>query len=193
MATVNIRDKYKKDVVPALTKEFGYGNAYQIPRIEKVVVHVGIGKDVKDAKALETATETLRRITGQQPVKTVAKKSISNFKIREGMVIGLKVTLRGTRMHDFLTKLVNVAMPRVRDFRGISESIVDKTGNATIGFREHLVFPEIRSDEVERVHGLEVTIQTTAHNKAEGVALLKGLGFPFAVREGSISGGKNTK
>lgn len=179
MAVLNLQEKYKKDVAPALSKEFGYANANQIPRIQKVVVHVGIGKDTKDAKALETATETLRRITGQQPVKTVAKKSISNFKIREGMVIGLKVTLRGKRMHDFLTKLVHVAMPRVRDFRGISDTIVDKTGNATIGFKEHLVFPEIRSDEVERVHGLEVTIQTTANNRAEGVALLKGLGFPF--------------
>lgn len=183
MATIPIREKYAKDVVPALEKEFGYNNRHAIPRISKVVVHVGIGKDVKDAKVLETATDTLRRITGQLPVKTVAKKSISNFKIREGMVIGLKVTLRGRRMEDFLTKMINVALPRVRDFHGVSDSIVDKTGNATIGFKEHLVFPEIRSDEVERVHGLEVTIQTTAQSKAEGIALLKGLGFPFTQKD----------
>ncbi len=179
MPVTNIREKYQKEVVPTLEKEFGFTNMHAVPRIVKVVVHVGIGKDVKDAKILETATDTLRRITGQQPVKTLAKKSISNFKIRQGMVIGLKVTLRGKRMEDFLTKLIHVALPRVRDFRGIPDSIVDKTGNATIGFREHLVFPEIRSDEVERIHGLEVTIQTTAKSKAEGVALLKGLGLPL--------------
>ena len=145
----------------------------------KVIVHVGTGAGVKDAKFLETAEATLRRITGQVPVKTIAKKSIANFKIREGMVVGLKVTLRGRRMEDFLTKLINVALPRVRDFRGISPKVVDRTGNAAIGFKEHLVFPEIRTDEVERVHGLEVIIDTTATTQAEGVALLRHLGFPF--------------
>ena len=179
MAVMNIREKYNTEVAPALVKAFGFKNKHALPRVEKIVVHVGIGKDVKDAKSLETATETLRRITGQQPVKALAKKSISNFKIRAGMIVGLKVTLRGQRMNDFLTKLIHVALPRVRDFRGLSDTIVDRTGNATIGFREHLVFPEIRSDEVERIHGLEVTIQTSAASKAEGVALLKGLGVPF--------------
>ena len=139
-----------------LMKDFGLTNRLAVPRVEKVVVHVGVGKDAKDAKMLETATETLRRITGQQPVKTLAKKSISNFKIRQGMVVGLKVTLRGKHMEDFLTKLIHVALPRVRDFRGLSETIVDRTGNATIGFREHLVFPEIRSDEVERMDDVPV-------------------------------------
>ncbi|MFA5953943.1 MAG: 50S ribosomal protein L5 [Patescibacteria group bacterium] len=170
---------YTSTVLPKLMQEFGYTNVHQAPRVAKVVVHVGTGPGLTDAKFLETAIETLRRITGQQPVKTLARKSISNFKIREGMVIGLKVTLRGKRMDDFLQKLVNIALPRVRDFRGISKKVVDRTGNATIGFKEHLVFPEIRSDEVERIHGLEVIIDTTAKNHEEGIALLTALGFPF--------------
>ncbi|PJE76017.1 50S ribosomal protein L5 [Candidatus Uhrbacteria bacterium CG10_big_fil_rev_8_21_14_0_10_48_11] len=170
---------YTATVLPKLMKEFGYKNVHEAPRVTKVVVHVGTGQGLTDAKFLETATETLRRITGQQPVKTIARKSISNFKIREGMVIGLKVTLRGKRMDDFLNKLVHVSLPRVRDFRGLAPSIVDKTGNATVGFKEHLVFPEIRSDEVERIHGLEVIIDTTAKNREEGMALLTALGFPF--------------
>lgn len=176
---MTFHERYTKTVVPALKERFKYDNVHAIPQVEKVVVHVGIGKDVKDAKALETATETLRRITGQQPVKTLAKKSIANFKIREGMVVGLKVTLRGQRMEDFLTKFLHVALPRVRDFRGLSPKVVDRLGNATIGLKEHLVFPEIRTDEVERMHGLEIIVHTTAQTKEEGLALLKGLGFPF--------------
>jgi large subunit ribosomal protein L5 len=179
---MTIRELYNKKVVPELKEQFGFTNIHAVPRIVKVVVHVGVGKDMRDAKALETAMDTMRRITGQQPVKTLAKKSIANFKTRKGMVLGLKVTLRGPLMYDFLTRLINVALPRVRDFRGISTKIVDKTGNATVGFKEHLVFPEIRTDEVERVHGLEVIIHTTAANHDEGVALLKGLGLPFAAK-----------
>jgi len=167
-------------VVAEMKKEFGYKNLMQVPRITKIVIHVGTGyKSLQDAKFLETSEETLRRITGQQPVKTLAKKSISNFKVREGMVVGLKVTLRGKRMVDFFQKLIKVALPRVRDFRGISKKVVDKTGNVSIGFKEHLVFPEIKSDEVERIHGLEVIIDTTAKTQKEGVALLTALGFPF--------------
>ena len=179
---MTIKELYLNKAIPALKAQFGYTNDNAVPRLSKIVVHVGIGKDARDAKALETASETLRRITGQQPVKTLAKKAIANFKTRRGMVLGLKVTLRGPRMYDFVTKLIQVALPRVRDFRGLNPKAVDRTGNATIGFREHLVFPEIRSDEVERVHGLEVVIHTTARSRDEGLALLKELGFPFAAK-----------
>lgn len=178
-ASSPLKDRYLTTVVPALRAEFAYANRLAVPRIEKVVVHVGTGAGLKDAKAIETVEGTLQRITGQRPAKTVAKKSIANFKIRQGMVVGLKVTLRGRRMWDFLTKLIQVALPRVRDFRGLDPAIVDRSGNATIGFKEHVVFPEIRSDEVERVHGLEVIVDTTARSLDEGLALLRHLGFPF--------------
>ena len=176
---VHLKERYEKLAVPALEQAFGYKNRLAVPRIVKVVVHVGTGPGLKDAKFLETAEQTLRRITGQAPVRTQAKKSIANFKIRKGMVIGLKVTLRGKRMWDFLTKLVHVALPRVRDFRGIPVSVVDRSGNATVGFREHVVFPEISSDEVDRIHGIEITIATSAQKQEEGVTLLRALGFPF--------------
>lgn len=178
-ASLNLRERYLTEAVPALESVFAYKNRLAVPKLVKVVVHIGTSQGLKDAKFLEMAEATLRRITGQNPVKTTAKKSIANFKIREGMVIGLKVTLRGQRMDDFLVKLIHVALPRVRDFRGISPDVVDRTGSASIGLKEHLVFPEIRSDEVERLHGLQVTIQTTAKTKAEGILLLKSLGFPF--------------
>lgn len=174
------KNLYNDVVLPALIAEFGYKNKMAAPKIKKVVVHVGTGN--RDAKLIEVAEETLRRITGQQPVRTKAKKSISNFKLREGQVIGAKTTLRGARMYDFLDKLVHITFPRVRDFRGLPETIVDKTGNASIGFKEHVAFPEISSDEVERIHGLEVVIDTTASNQAEGLALLKALGFPFQTK-----------
>lgn len=174
------KDFYTNTVLPALMEEFGYKNKLSAPRIQKVVVHVGTGN--RDAKLVEVAEDTLRRITGQQPVRTKAKKSISNFKLREGQVIGVKTTLRGPRMYDFLDKLVHVTFPRVRDFQGLPQTIVDKTGNASIGFKEHSAFPEISSDEVERLHGLEVVIDTTAKNQAEGIALLKALGFPFQTK-----------
>jgi large subunit ribosomal protein L5 len=179
-AKTTAKDFYAKTVLPVLMSEFGYTNKLAAPRIQKVIVHVGTGN--RDAKLVEVAEETLRRITGQQPVRTKAKKSISNFKLREGQIIGVKTTLRGPRMYDFLNKLVNVTFPRVRDFRGLPESIVDKTGNASVGFKEHIAFPEISSDEVERIHGLEVVIDTTAKNRAEGLALLKALGFPFQTK-----------
>lgn len=174
-----LQEQYEKKVVPALKEQFQYKNHMAVPKVMKVVVHIGIGAGLKDAKVLETAEATIKRITGQQPVKTKAKKSIANFKIREGMVVGLKVTLRGKRMWDFLTKFLTVALPRIRDFRGIKPTIVDDNGNASIGLKEHLAFPEISSDEVERLHGLEVTVHTTAGNRAAGQALLTGLGFPF--------------
>ena len=177
---MNLREKYQKTVVPSLKQQFGYKNALAVPKILKVVVGVGIGKSKDDPKVAEVAEGTLLRITGQKPLTTLARKSISAFKVREGMKVGLKVTLRGKRMWDFLSKLVSITLPRVRDFRGLSDKAFDRQGNFNIGFKEHLVFPEIKSDEVEKIHGLEVAIATSAKNKAEGLALLKQLGFPFS-------------
>jgi large subunit ribosomal protein L5 len=171
--------RYRETVVPTLKERFGITNLNAVPRLEKVVLNIGLGKQQGDAKALETAQQTLTRISGQKPVLTKARKSISGFKLREGTVIGAKVTLRGQRMLDFLGKLVNVTLPRVRDFQGIDPKAFGQSGNYTLGFKENLAFPEIKSDEVERLHGLEVTIVTTAKNAEQGLALLSGLGFPF--------------
>lgn len=171
--------KYKEEIAPQLRKQFDIANVLAVPRVVKVVVSSGLNKNRSDDQMKDTVVKTLSRITGQRPVVTKAKKSISAFKIREGQDVGVVVTLRGKRMYDFLQRLVGYALPRVRDFRGISLSIVDSRGNASVGFREHLGFPEIRSDEVERVHGLEVTVHTTAGTKEKGLALLKALGFPF--------------
>ncbi len=172
-------DLYQKKVAPALKEQFGYKNVNAVPRLKYVVLNVGISASKKDAKTEEIVKETLRRISGQQPVPTLAKISISNFKIRQGMTVGMRVTLRGARMYDFIEKLVNVTLPRVRDFRGIKPSIMDARGNASIGFRDSGAFPEVRSEEIERLHGLEVTVGTSAKSKAEGLALLTMLGFPF--------------
>src|SRR3989344_6392501 len=174
-----IKEKYQKTVQPSMKEKFGYKNNMAVPKIEKVIINVGTGPGLKDAKFNEVVEATLRRITGQKPVKTVAKKSISNFKIREGLVVGMMVTLRGSRMYDFLDKLINVTLPRVRDFRGLSPKSVDPRGNLNIGFREHIAFPEIKSDEVEKIHGLQVSIVTTAKNKQESLALLKLFCFSF--------------
>lgn len=173
-------EKYKTTVVPALREQFGYKNIHEVPRVSKVLVTVGISAKNKEPKLLEMVEKTLERITGQRPVKTLAKKSISNFKIRKGMTVGLQVTMRGARMADFLDKLLHLTLPRVRDFRGLSLSGMDKNGNLSIGFREHVAFPEVHPDEVERVHGLGITVVTTAKTRAEGIALLKNIGFPFA-------------
>jgi len=175
-----LKEKYAKEVVGAFKKEFGIANVFQVPRIGKVVLNVGLGSGVKDDKFHDSVKNSLRRITGQEPLKTLAKKSISNFKIREGQVVGMKVTLRGKRMYDFLDKLVHVAMPRIRDFRGISAKSVDSTGNLHLGFKEHVSFPEIKTDEIERIHGLEISITTNAKDHDKGYALFKYLGFPFA-------------
>lgn len=180
---LKIKEKFNKEVVPSLKEKFGYKNAFAIPRIEKVIVNVGTGKGLQDAKFNEVVEATLQRITGQKPVKTAAKKSISNFKIREGLVVGMMTTLRGQRMYDFLEKLVNVTLPRIRDFRGLSEKSVDPQGNLTIGFKEHIAFPEIKSDEVEKIHGLQVTVVTSAKSREEGLELFKLLGFPFQIKE----------
>lgn len=174
-----LKEHYQTQVIPALREQFGIKNTMATPKVTKVVVSVGLSQGIKDPKVMETVEQTLTRITGQKPIRTKAKKSIASFKIREGMVVGMMVTLRGPRMWDFLTKFTRVTFPRIRDFRGINAKCIDAQGNASIGFREHLAFPEIRPDEVERVHGLQITITTTAKDKARGLALLKGLGFPF--------------
>jgi len=176
---MNLKEKYQKEVIKKLEQEFGYKNALAVPKITKVTVNIGIGRGKDDPKVAETAENTLKRITGQSPIYTISKKSISAFKVREGMKVGLKVTLRGKKMWDFLEKLINITLPRVRDFRGLSAKGIDKNGNYSIGFKEHLVFPEIKSDEVEKLHGLELAVTTTAQTSAEGLALLKNLGFPF--------------
>ncbi len=176
---MTLKERYLKTIRPALGKELGISNPLAVPRIAMVTVAVGLSHGLKDAKFIDVAESVLSRITGQKPVRTKAKQSISNFKIRAGMVVGMRVTLRGPRMWDFLDKLVNVTFPRIRDFRGISTTQVDGQGNLSVGFREFLPFPEIRPDEVERIHGLQVTVTTTARNQKKGMALLTALGFPF--------------
>jgi len=176
---MNLKEIYQKKVIPEMKKQFGYENDLQVPKLDKAVLNVGLGKGIKDASFIENAESTLVRITGQKPLKTKAKKSISNFKIRQGMVIGLKVTLRGQRMWDFVEKLVRITLPRVRDFRGLDLKSLDKNGNLNIGIKEHLSFPEIKADEIEKLHGLEIAIVTTAKTKEESAALLLALGFPF--------------
>jgi large subunit ribosomal protein L5 len=176
---MSLQNFYKESVAPKLAEELGVKNVLALPKITKVTLNIGLGQGIKEAKFLETAENTLRRITGQAPVKCKARVSISNFKIRKGMVIGTKVTLRGKQMWDFLDKLVNITLPRVRDFRGISPTAFDDKGNYSLGFKEHMSFPEIRPDEIEVIHGLQITITTTAKSKEEGKALLTALGFPF--------------
>ncbi len=176
---MKLKDKYYKEIVPQLKEKFGYKNIFEVPRLEKVVINVGFGRHAKEKEYIESVENTLMRISGQKPILTKARKSISSFKIRQGMTIGAAVTLRKERMFDFLEKLINVTFPRVRDFRGISEKSVDKNGNLSIGFKEHLPFPEIKSDEVDRIHGLSVCIATTAKNREEGLELFRLMGFPF--------------
>ena len=161
-----LREQFSTTGIKELQKELGLSNIHEVPTPLKVTVNVGMSKGLKDARYMETVEETLRRITGQKPVMTKARLSIANFKIREGMVIGMKVTLHGKRMWDFLDKVVRVSFPRVRDFRGIPVSTVDESGNLSVGFREHMAFPEIRSDEIELIHGLQVTITTSASLRA---------------------------
>lgn len=170
---------YKKEVVPKLTQEFGFKNIHSVPTVKAVTLNVGLGPGLKDAKFLETAEKTLTRISGQKPVMTKSRKSIAGFKIREGLVVGMKVTLHGKRMWDFLEKLIRITLPRVRDFRGLSAKAFDGQGNYSIGFKEHMAFPEIRSDEIELIHGLQVTIATSAESDDKARSLLKHLGMPL--------------
>lgn len=183
-----LSERYRSVAIPALKEAFHYRNVHEVPGLDRIVVNVGISSSRKDEKVIETVSDTLRRITGQQPVLTRARRSIASFKIRQGMIVGAKVTLRGRRMVDFLDKLIAITLPRVRDFRGISPANFGRSGTLTIGFREHTVFPEIRSDEVEHLHGLEVSIVTTAKTPAEGTLLLRKLNFPF--REGEAAAPK---
>jgi large subunit ribosomal protein L5 len=177
---MKLQERFNKEIAPALQKRLGIKNTMATPKPVSVTIAVGISPAKhKDGKLMETAQSVLARISGQKPVETKARKSISNFKTRAGQVIGLKVTLRGKHMWDFLDKLVNYTYPRVRDFRGISVTSVDKGGNLSCGFTEHLAFPEIRTDEVERVHGLQVTIASSAVDTKSGFALYEALGFPF--------------
>lgn len=176
---MTLKERFTKEIRPALAERLGETNPMATPNITAITIAVGLPASQKDAKYHDTVANTLTRIAGQKPVATKAKKSISNFKIRQGMTVGMRVTLRGERMWSFLDKLLNVTFPRVRDFRGVSPKLVDATGNLTVGFREFLAFPEIRPDEVERMHGLQITITTTAKSKARGLELFKAIGFPF--------------
>lgn len=176
---MTLKERYAKEIAPNLMKSLGEKNVMALPRIKQVSISVGIQSTQKDAKFIETVEQTLRRITGQKPVDTLAKKSVSGFKVREGMVVGKRVTLRGERMWSFLTRLLFFTFPRITDFRGISAKNIDATGNLTVGFREYLPFPEIRPDEVERVHGLQIVVSTNAGTRERGLALFKELGFPF--------------
>jgi large subunit ribosomal protein L5 len=175
----SMKEFYQKECVPLLMKEFGYKNTMQIPKVVKIMLNMGLGEAIQNAKALESATEELSLIAGQRPVITKARKSIASFKLREGMSIGCMVTLRGDRMYDFLAKLLHVALPRVRDFRGVSEKSFDGRGNYTLGIKEQIIFPEIDYNKVEKIRGLNVTIVTSAQTDAEGRYLLKLLGMPF--------------
>ncbi len=174
-----LRDKYRDDVVPAMMSKFNYSSVMQVPRVDKVVVNIGVGEATQEPKALDGAVADLIAITGQKPVITRAKKSIASFKLREGMPIGCKVTLRADRMYDFLNKLFNIVLPRIRDFNGISPWLFDGRGNYSLGLREQLIFPEIIYDKVDKVRGLQVTIVTTAQTDEEARELLRLLGAPF--------------
>src|SRR5687768_1814513 len=174
-----LKDRYRSDIIPALMKEFSYKNVMQVPRLEKVVVNMGVGTAVQDAKTLEAAVRDLTAISGQKPIVTRARRSIAAFKIRAGMRIGCKVTLRGDRMWYFLDKLINVVIPRIRDFGGINPNSFDGHGNFAMGLREQLVFPEIDYDQIDRIRGMDVIIGTTAKTDEEARALLRNLGLPF--------------
>ncbi|MEA3449877.1 MAG: 50S ribosomal protein L5 [Patescibacteria group bacterium] len=180
---MRLQEQYKKQIVPELKKKFAYKNIFEVPCIEKIVVNVGFGRHNKDKQYIKMVEEGLTRITGQKPMLNKAKKSISAFKIREGNIIGASVTLRGKRMYDFLEKLINVSFPRVQDFRGINSKGIDRTGNLTVGFKEHTSFPEIKLGEVDNVFGLELSLATSAKNKEEGLALFTLLGFPFKKKQ----------
>ncbi len=174
-----LRERYNQEIAPALAKEFGMTNPMRTPRLEKIVINMGIGEAIANAKILDTAADELTAITGQKPVITRAKKSIATFKLRKGMPIGVMVTLRGDRMYEFLDRFVSVALPRVRDFRGISPKAFDGRGNYTVGIREQLIFPEIDFNKVDKARGMNISIITTAPNDEEARALLRSLGMPF--------------
>jgi large subunit ribosomal protein L5 len=177
-----LKDLYQEQIVPTLQKELGYQNVMQVPRLEKIVVNVGVGEALQNAKALDATVQDIMTITGQKPIVTRARKSIASFKLREGNPIGVKVTLRGSRMWDFLDRLCNVALARQRDFRGISPDSFDGRGNYSLGLREQLVFPEVDYDKIDKIRGMEITLVTTAQSDEEGFLLLRYLGMPFGGR-----------
>jgi large subunit ribosomal protein L5 len=179
MPSTRFLEKYQKEVVPTLTKEFSYTNWMQVPKIEKIVVNMGLGEVVAAPKNLDVAVNELQAIVGQKAVITRAKKSIATFRLREGMAIGAKVTLRGARMYEFLDRLITLALPRIRDFRGVSEKSFDGRGNYTMGLKEQILFPEINYDKIDKMRGMDITIVTTARNDEEARALLKHMGMPF--------------
>jgi large subunit ribosomal protein L5 len=176
---LRLKQRYQDKILPALIQRFAYTNALQVPRLVKVVANIGIGESISNPKALDAATADLKKITGQQPVVMKSRKAIANFKLRAGLPIGIKVTLRGARMYQFVDKLISVGLPRIRDFRGISPTGFDGHGNFTLGLREQLIFPEIEYDKIDKLRGLEVTFVTTARTDDEARALLTELGFPF--------------
>lgn len=175
-----LQETYKNDIVPAMTKKFGYKNVMQVPKLDKIVINMGVGEAKENAKVLETAVRDLETITGQKAVITKAKKSVANFKVREGMAIGCKVTLRGERMYEFADRLINLALPRVRDFRGVKSDSFDGRGNYAMGVREQLIFPEIEYDKVDKVRGMDIIFVTTAGTDEEARELLTQFGMPFA-------------
>ncbi|XOZ33273.1 50S ribosomal protein L5 [Halomonadaceae bacterium KBTZ08] len=175
----NMKDVYKEQVIPALNQQFGYANPMQVPRVEKITLNMGVGEAVGDKKQLDNAVADLEMLSGQKPVITKARKSVAGFKIREGFPIGCKVTLRGERMWDFFDRLVQIAIPRIRDFRGLSPKSFDGRGNYSMGVREQIIFPEIEYDKVDKVRGLDITISTSAETDEEGRALLSAFNFPF--------------
>lgn len=176
---MRLREKYQKEIVPQLEEKLGVKNAMLVPRLTKVVINVGLGKHTKEKDYLEAVSKGITKISGQKPVFTLAKKSISAFKIREGMTVGIKVTLRGQRMYDFVEKLATITFPRVRDFRGISDKGMDRTGNMTIGFKDQSAFPEVKIEDMDNPFGLEICLNTTAKNREEGLELFRLIGFPF--------------
>lgn len=175
-----LKEVYRQEVVPALMKEFGYKNVMQVPRLEKIVLNMGLGEALQNAKALDSASEDVATITGQKPIITRAKRSIANFKVRQGNPIGLMVTVRGDRMYEFFDRMVNAALPRIRDFRGISNKAFDGRGNYSLGIREQLIFPEIDYDKIDRIRGMQLTLITTARSDEEGKRLLQLMGMPFS-------------
>jgi large subunit ribosomal protein L5 len=175
-----LKERYETQILPELRREFNYANVMQVPRVQKITVNIGLGEAKENARAVETATADIATITGQKPVVTKAKKAIANFKIRENMAVGVAVTLRGDRMYEFLDRLLNVALPRIRDFHGVATKAFDGRGNYSLGLREQLIFPEIEYDKVDRIRGMQVNIQTTARTDEEGRRLLEMMGMPFA-------------
>jgi len=176
---MRLKEKYQKQIVPKMEEKFGFKNEMLVPRLTKVVLNVGFGRHSKEKEFMASVEKGLTKISGQKPILTKSKKSISAFKIREGLIIGAKVTLRGQRMYDFVDKLVNITFPRVRDFRGINEKTMDQKGNLTVGFKEHVSFPEIRVEEIDNIFGLEVCLTNSAKDRESGLELFRMLGFPF--------------